>query len=1047
MTNSSASRTRRPARTVSRPHDPAERQAHQAADLVARGGTVGSWSFGSVALDAGVHRDGPDSTPKQDEDKRLAEIDQAAKDANATDGEKAVKGAKKAAEGLAAMPVGKQAIQLVRDRPDVASVEKFLGTTAGKIAIGGVAVAGLTGLAIAKQPMPFSVPAIPISPTLSLKPEISGPLNAPTGVMITLSYKGTGGAAAKDPNSKEAIAADIAKIKKDNAWLTDAVQRAREAEGGGAGGAGTGGAVQREPATATESIDSAPSAAGVDDAVASGGRPLDPALRHSMESRFRADFSGVRLHDGARASDAAAQLDATAFTVGEDIAFAGSIPDATTYEGRHLLAHELAHVVQQRSAPRGGGFTARVHRRSAGEWLGIFFGTTEGAWTDQELRSYLDTLTATGKIDGAFDADNKARAIVRKWKAASPGWELTGRQKGLLLDEMLDGPTGSEDEDAILDVLELSDAGDLRTIFASPKRRWERLDSDLDGSQHDRLLTFVKTRINGGRQTLEDGKTDIADVVILGGVVPKGAPAFAFDAARLEARLSEGDTADEIVTIVEALSPADRQKAADHLLHVSLVSAMDERGRAAMSYVDSTGDRKEELRVQLLALNAKLGKLKRILPRLFLTEIPAKAETLAAQTKKLTPAQAKAAKEILAPKQYDPLDQDQIEIYPSGDDPDEVAPKSTAGKGADEAPAPTTAPTTAAGRKAAAAREKAEKERKAKEEEEKHGVKSEYRQKVQEALVKLIAENYQSVVLDKGTHADQSLIEPMAQPAKDATDAVFGAFYSAGKHPALSTKAAAGKKSGLPSWHARFTGRVGGMKDPQRVEAAVTWALYYLRENMAIRLVNDKYDATPKFAGGGVGVNVAAKTQVLIARELVKDGVTADPLDHPKTTADKLLATKRDWAGMSSGGKVYVDLYLPADRDGARRARWQMLQTLIHEYIHTLVAGPYSDYASDTFGSDSTEYTTLIEGVDEVFTLMVWARLAPNTKDPELRTKVEGATDAALPPLDVPPPVTYDAYAEAIRLVELVGIRNVMAAYFSGLVDRIRGDETKGARR
>lgn len=1046
MTSSSASRTRRPPRTVSRAHDPAERQADRAADVVARGGSVGGWAFGSVSLSAGVHRDGPDSTPKQDDDKRQAEIEQAAKDANATDGEKAVKGAAKVAEGIAATPAGKQAIQLVRARPDVASVEKFLGTPAGKIAVGGVAAVSLTGLAIAKQPMPFSVPAIPITPTLTLKPEISGPLNAPTGVTITLSYKGTSGAAAKDPNSKEAIAADIARIKKDNAWLTDAVQRAREAEGGG----GTaGGAVQREPATATESA-SEPhswlSATGVDEAIASGGRPLDAALRHSMEARFRADFSGVRLHDGARASDAAAHLDATAFTVGEDIAFAGSIPDASTYEGRHLLAHELAHVVQQRSVPRGGGFTARVHRRSVGEWLGIFFGATEGDWTDQELRSYLDALTATDKIDGAFDADNKARAIVRKWKAATPGWDISGRQKGLLIDEMLDGPTGDDDEDAILDLLERSDAGDLRTIFARPKQRWERLDADLDWSQHDRLLTFVKKRFKGGKAALADGKTDIADVVILGDVVPAGAPAFAFDSGRLETRLSGDDTADEIIAIIERLSPADRQKATDHLLHVTLGSVMDERGRAAMSYLDSAGDRKEELRVQLVGLNAKLRKLKRIIPRLLLGEVPATGAELKATTKALPADKAKAVRDILAPKQYDPLDEDQIEILPAdeAEEADEKAPAAAAGKAPDSTSR--TTPTTAADRRAAAAKKKAEEQRRKKEEDDKHGPKSKYRQEVEAAIVTIIADNYQSTVVDKGTHADPSLIEPMAEPAKNATDDVFGRFYSTGSHPALSTKAAPGKKTGIPSWHEKFTKKVGRLTDAQRVEAAFSWALYYARENNAVRLLNDKYDATPIFRSGGVPDNVAAKTLVTIARELVKDGVTKDPLDNPRTTADKLLATKRDWAGMSSGGKVYVDLYLPADRDEARLARWEMLQTLVHEYIHTLVADEYDAYAG-TFGSDSTQYTTLIEGVDEVFTLMVWAKLASNAKDPKLREAVEGKTDAALPPLDVPPPSTYEAYAEAIRLVELVGIRNVMAAYFLGLVDRIRVPDPRGGRR
>jgi hypothetical protein len=191
---------------------------------------------------------------------------------------------------------------------------------------------------------------------------------------------------------------------------------------------------------------------------------------------------------------------------------------------------------------------------------------------------------------------------------------------------------------------------------------------------------------------------------------------------------------------------------------------------------------------------------------------------------------------------------------------------------------------------------------------------------------------------------------------------------------------------------------------------------------------------------------VAAKTLVLIARELVKDGVSADALDNPRTVADKLLATKRNWGGMASGRNVFVDLYLPADKDEARLARWEMLQTLIHEYIHTLVADAYEKYAK-SFGDNSVEWNTLIEGVDEVFTLMVWAHLAPKATDPDLRKAVEGEKDAELPALDIPNPSTYDSYAEAIRLTSLVGIRNLIAAYFVGLVDRIRGATgTKGKR-
>jgi hypothetical protein len=78
-----------------------------------------------------------------------------------------------------------------------------------------------------------------------------------------------------------------------------------------------------------------------------GGTPLSPATRAHMETAFSADFSGVRLHTGAAADKAASSLHANAFTAGTDIVFRSSAYQSSTPSGDRLLAHELAHVVQQ----------------------------------------------------------------------------------------------------------------------------------------------------------------------------------------------------------------------------------------------------------------------------------------------------------------------------------------------------------------------------------------------------------------------------------------------------------------------------------------------------------------------------------------------------------------------------------------------------------------------------------------------------------------------------------------------------------------------------
>ena len=93
--------------------------------------------------------------------------------------------------------------------------------------------------------------------------------------------------------------------------------------------------------------DSAP--AGTMDSIRAmrgGGRPLPGALRRDFEPRFGADFTGVRVHAGAAAASAAHALDARAFALGNDVFFGAQQFDPGSGSGRHLLAHELSHVLQ-----------------------------------------------------------------------------------------------------------------------------------------------------------------------------------------------------------------------------------------------------------------------------------------------------------------------------------------------------------------------------------------------------------------------------------------------------------------------------------------------------------------------------------------------------------------------------------------------------------------------------------------------------------------------------------------------------------------------------
>ncbi len=96
-----------------------------------------------------------------------------------------------------------------------------------------------------------------------------------------------------------------------------------------------------------------PAPAIVHDVLRSPGRPLDIQTRAYFEPRFGHDFGEVRVHTEERASRAATAINADAFTSGKSVVFGKNKYAPRTADGLHLLAHELAHVVQQRRCSAG----------------------------------------------------------------------------------------------------------------------------------------------------------------------------------------------------------------------------------------------------------------------------------------------------------------------------------------------------------------------------------------------------------------------------------------------------------------------------------------------------------------------------------------------------------------------------------------------------------------------------------------------------------------------------------------------------------------------
>jgi hypothetical protein len=111
--------------------------------------------------------------------------------------------------------------------------------------------------------------------------------------------------------------------------------------------AGPPGRVRLKARDGAESPPANPSAVA---AELGAGSPLPAGLRSRMEAVFGADFSAVRIHTDSAGAALADRLHARAFAVGRHVAFASGEFRPGTIVGDALLAHELAHVVQQRHA-------------------------------------------------------------------------------------------------------------------------------------------------------------------------------------------------------------------------------------------------------------------------------------------------------------------------------------------------------------------------------------------------------------------------------------------------------------------------------------------------------------------------------------------------------------------------------------------------------------------------------------------------------------------------------------------------------------------------
>lgn len=158
------------------------------------------------------------------------------------------------------------------------------------------------------------------------------------------------------------------------------------------------------------------------------GKPLERTLRTFMESRFGRDFSGTRVHEGAEPARLAKAISARAFTWRSEIYFGSGEYRPHSIEGRRMIAHELAHVVQQArpgkpraTAMLGGAARTGLDAADSGagaDRMHIARLSAPGRVIAHDVHPWSDEISGT-----KYAAQTGGGTAVPVWEAYSP-WQV-----------------------------------------------------------------------------------------------------------------------------------------------------------------------------------------------------------------------------------------------------------------------------------------------------------------------------------------------------------------------------------------------------------------------------------------------------------------------------------------------------------------------------------------------------------------------------------------------------------------------------------------------
>jgi hypothetical protein len=169
----------------------------------------------------------------------------------------------------------------------------------------------------------------------------------------------------------------------------------------------------------------------VHEVLASPGRPLDADTRGFFEPRFGVGLGHVRIHTGNAASQSAASVDATAYTVGRHIVFGAGAYAPDTDSGRGLLAHELVHTLQQGA----GDGAPQLQRRGPDDDTRFHRGST---LPYREAKELADCI----RIMGPASADYCRQQVLHEPPTTSEGAEAAALR--IELQTIIDGAVWKE---------------------------------------------------------------------------------------------------------------------------------------------------------------------------------------------------------------------------------------------------------------------------------------------------------------------------------------------------------------------------------------------------------------------------------------------------------------------------------------------------------------------------------------------------------------------------------------------------------------------------